>query len=155
MSAQVSVNKCNFCRTLFFQQVILYVYQLKKKNRDTIAKLASETKEYSVKTEPTISKDVKGLPTCSCLIAGESSTCSDSDENNSKNDAVEAVNSEYKQKQRSLVMVDGETELEIETLLKASAYVLGSSIVYKAVLADGTAFAVQYLIFFFFWLFVH
>lgn len=43
-------------------------------------------------------------------------------------------------------MVDGETELEIETLLKASAYVLGSSgssIVYKAVLEDGTSFAVR------------
>ncbi|XP_057545967.1 probable LRR receptor-like serine/threonine-protein kinase At4g37250 [Amaranthus tricolor] len=48
----------------------------------------------------------------------------------------------------SLVMVDGETELEAETLLKASAYILGasgSSIVYKAVLADGTAFAVRRL----------
>ena len=45
-------------------------------------------------------------------------------------------------------MVDGETELEAETLLKASAYILGasgSSIVYKAVLADGTAFAVRRL----------
>ncbi|KAI0502602.1 hypothetical protein KFK09_017556 [Dendrobium nobile] len=45
-----------------------------------------------------------------------------------------------------LVSVDGETELEVETLLKASAYILGAtgaSIVYKAVLADGTAFAVR------------
>lgn len=48
----------------------------------------------------------------------------------------------------SLVMVDGETELEAETLLKASAYILGasgSSIVYKAVLQDGTTFAVRRL----------
>lgn len=45
-----------------------------------------------------------------------------------------------------LVSVDGETELEVETLLKASAYILGAtgaSIVYKAVLADGTTFAVR------------
>lgn len=45
-----------------------------------------------------------------------------------------------------LVSVDSETELEVETLLKASAYILGAtgaSIVYKAVLADGTAFAVR------------
>lgn len=40
----------------------------------------------------------------------------------------------------ALVMVDGETEIEAETLLKASAYTVGasgSSIVYKAVLEDG------------------
>uniref|UniRef100_A0A0D9WSF5 Protein kinase domain-containing protein n=1 Tax=Leersia perrieri TaxID=77586 RepID=A0A0D9WSF5_9ORYZ len=45
----------------------------------------------------------------------------------------------------TLVTVDG-GELEMETLLKASAYILGatgSSIVYKAVLADGTALAVR------------
>ncbi|KAL2924946.1 hypothetical protein RDABS01_022579 [Bienertia sinuspersici] len=46
------------------------------------------------------------------------------------------------------MMVDGEEELEAETLLKASAYILGasgSSIVYKAVLQDGTTFAVRRL----------
>ncbi|EPS61148.1 hypothetical protein M569_13651, partial [Genlisea aurea] len=47
---------------------------------------------------------------------------------------------------KSLIMVDGETQLQLETLLTASAFVLGShgdSIVYKAVLADGTSFAVR------------
>ncbi|KAG0491368.1 hypothetical protein HPP92_004766 [Vanilla planifolia] len=51
-----------------------------------------------------------------------------------------------KQQGGILVAVDGETQLDLETLLKASAYILGatgSSIVYKAVLADGTAFAVR------------
>ncbi|XP_062179116.1 probable LRR receptor-like serine/threonine-protein kinase At4g37250 [Phragmites australis] len=46
----------------------------------------------------------------------------------------------------TLVTVDGDGELEMETLLKASAYILGatgSSIVYRAVLADGTALAVR------------
>lgn len=46
----------------------------------------------------------------------------------------------------TLVTIDGDGELEMETLLKASAYILGatgSSIVYKAVLADGTALAVR------------
>ncbi|RCV22243.1 hypothetical protein SETIT_4G205200v2 [Setaria italica] len=46
----------------------------------------------------------------------------------------------------TLVTVDGDGDLEMETLLKASAYILGatgSSIVYKAVLADGTALAVR------------
>lgn len=42
--------------------------------------------------------------------------------------------------------VDGEKELELESLLKASAYILGSSgssIMYKAVLEDGSTFAVR------------
>ena len=56
---------------------------------------------------------------------------------------------EMKQEQTdtgSLVTVDGERELELETLLKASAYILGatgSSIMYKAVLEDGTTLAVR------------
>ena len=46
----------------------------------------------------------------------------------------------------TLVTVDGEKELELETLLKASAYILGatgSSIMYKAVLDDGATLAVR------------
>lgn len=45
-----------------------------------------------------------------------------------------------------LVTIDGTPELELETLLKASAYILGAAgpnIVYRAVLADGTALAVR------------
>jgi Leucine rich repeat N-terminal domain/Leucine rich repeat/Leucine Rich Repeat len=45
-----------------------------------------------------------------------------------------------------LVTIDGTPELELETLLKASAYILGvagPNIVYKAVLADGTILAVR------------
>ncbi|CAE5982980.1 unnamed protein product [Arabidopsis arenosa] len=46
-----------------------------------------------------------------------------------------------------LVTVDGETQLKLDTLLKASAYVLGTNrsdgIVYKAVLENGAAFAVR------------
>ncbi|KAM0032277.1 putative protein kinase RLK-Pelle-LRR-III family [Helianthus debilis subsp. tardiflorus] len=51
------------------------------------------------------------------------------------------------EKKGELVTVDGgEKELELEMLLKASAYILGatgSSIIYKAVLEDGTALAVR------------
>nr|GMC57686.1 probable LRR receptor-like serine/threonine-protein kinase At4g37250 [Ipomoea batatas] len=50
------------------------------------------------------------------------------------------------QKTGELVTLDGEKELELETLLKASAYILGasgSSILYKAVLEDGTTLAVR------------
>lgn len=48
---------------------------------------------------------------------------------------------------KGLVTVDGGgKDLELETLLKASAYILGatgSSIIYKAILEDGTALAVR------------
>ncbi|PHU04328.1 hypothetical protein BC332_25150 [Capsicum chinense] len=50
------------------------------------------------------------------------------------------------QKTSELVTVDGERELELETLLKASAYILGASglsIMYKIVLEDGTTLAVR------------
>ncbi|KAI3774701.1 hypothetical protein L1987_49261 [Smallanthus sonchifolius] len=89
---------------------------------------------------------------CSCLNgvngdeSSETATGSDSEHENN-NLTIDMNGSEEKQK--CLVMVDGETELEIETLLKASAYVLGSSgssIVYKAVLGGGgggMAFAVR------------
>ncbi|KAA8545824.1 hypothetical protein F0562_020725 [Nyssa sinensis] len=121
--------------------VILYVYQLKKKTRNAI------------KEDPSMQKDPKGLATCSCLSIGNGeatsdATGSDSDENNNGNETLvdcEKEKEKYKN-ERSLVMVDGETELDLETLLKASAYILGSSgpsIVYKAVLEDGTAFAVR------------
>ncbi|KAI3431122.1 Protein kinase domain-containing protein [Psidium guajava] len=46
----------------------------------------------------------------------------------------------------TLVTLDGETRLELDRLLRASAYILGASggsIVYKAVLEDGTAYAVR------------
>ncbi|KAL9148064.1 hypothetical protein ABFS82_12G017600 [Erythranthe guttata] len=63
----------------------------------------------------------------------------------------ESTNSDEKhkpqeQKSGALVTMDGEKELELETLLKASAYILGasgSSIMYKTVLEDGTALAVR------------
>ncbi|OAY76129.1 putative LRR receptor-like serine/threonine-protein kinase [Ananas comosus] len=64
-------------------------------------------------------------------------------------EAVDRSKSQAQQQQQqgaTLVTVDGESQLELETLLKASAYILGatgSSIVYKAVLADGTALAVR------------
>lgn len=83
--------------------------------------------------------------TCCCLKSAiddpkSSSSSSCSEDNNHKNDNVNAVG--------SLIMVDRETEMEMETLLKATAYILGASgtsIVYKAVLEDGTAFAVRRL----------
>ncbi|XP_076930293.1 putative LRR receptor-like serine/threonine-protein kinase At4g37250 [Bidens hawaiensis] len=75
-----------------------------------------------------------------------SSDCSDTErvesENNSNNN-----NNKTDDLTNGLVRVDGGGKgLELETLLKASAYILGtsgSSIIYKAVLEDGTALAVR------------
>ncbi|KAH6784350.1 Leucine-rich repeat protein kinase family protein [Perilla frutescens var. hirtella] len=71
------------------------------------------------------------------------STSSDSEEGNRHETTAHAG---QEQKKGALVTVDGEKELELETLLKASAYILGasgSSIMYKAVLEDGTTLAVR------------
>lgn len=87
------------------------------------------------------------LTTCSCLtITNEDET---SDSTSSDSDETRKVDIEKQlpnRNQRPLIMVDGETELKLETLLKASAYILGSNgatIVYKAVLNNGNSFAVR------------
>ncbi|KAJ4830730.1 hypothetical protein Tsubulata_015604, partial [Turnera subulata] len=138
--------------------VILYVYQLRKKksqNRDTTQakkeqKLPQETMSVTIQEEP------RKPTTWSCLTSkgGETSeaTTSDSDpddhppQNEATTSSMHSQSETHQQKGGKLVIVDGETELEMETLLKASAYILGASgpsIVYKAVLEDGTAFAVR------------
>lgn len=140
-----------------------YMYQLRKKkfDADKASKGISGDNEpkRSNDTQLSVAKDTTtgSLGSCSCLKitngeeTSEASCSSDIDENNTNNlESQQAPDKEqdidkYK-KERSLVMIDGETELELETLLKASAYILGSSaasIVYKAVLDDGTSFAVR------------
>ncbi|KAL2254608.1 probable LRR receptor-like serine/threonine-protein kinase At4g37250 [Sesamum indicum] len=141
--------------------LFLYIYQKKKKKANAAAKETSTTTikahEFKKDSAPAAVKETKNLPTWPCLNVisnGEETseaTGSDSDENSNyvtDHSQLENQNQKHEQvkNERSLVMVDGETELELETLLKASAYVLGSSgdsIVYKAVLQDGTAFAVR------------
>ncbi|KAI3445944.1 hypothetical protein Pfo_002609 [Paulownia fortunei] len=139
--------------------IFLYIYQKKKKANAATKEASSSTVnayEFKKDSEPSVVKDTRNLPTWPCLSItnGEETseaTCSDSDENSNyvtDHPQLENQNQQGEQvkNERSLVMVDGETELELETLLKASAYVLGSSgasIVYKAVLQDGTAFAVR------------
>lgn len=144
----------------------LYMYQLKKKKLDSDN--ASKVISFSADNQPkksndsqesqlSVSKDTTTTSTiCSCLKiidreeTSEGSVCSssssDSDENNVNNIESQQDINVKDNKERSLVMIDGETELELETLLKASAYILGSSgasIVYKAVLDNGTSFAVR------------
>ncbi|XWS62947.1 hypothetical protein CRYUN_Cryun06bG0054400 [Craigia yunnanensis] len=130
--------------------IILYVYQLKKRkdlNQSTTTSNLEKKPDIPVSKGQVESGTI--MPQCSCiklkLIATSDTTSSDSDQEE-KNQVFNVNPTEAYQKGGKLVTVDGETELELETLLKASAYILGtsgSSIVYKAVLENGTAFAVR------------
>ncbi|XVE93430.1 hypothetical protein REPUB_Repub01dG0191800 [Reevesia pubescens] len=133
--------------------IILYVYQLKK--RKHLNQSSTTTSNLEKKPDVPVSKiqvesgTIMPSSSCSCiklkLIETSDTTSSDSDQEE-KNKAINVNPTEAYQKGGKLVTVDGETELELETLLKASAYILGtsgSSIVYKAVLENGTAFAVR------------
>ncbi|KAK4378463.1 hypothetical protein RND71_000325 [Anisodus tanguticus] len=134
--------------------VFLYVYKLKKKkgNEDRDIKY-NKTPEPQVvvvvkekDTTTTSTTRSSSLPSWPCLTINQESSDTDDSKNQESDDQVEYETEGKNDKNKKLVMVDGETELELENLLKASAYVLGSSgasIVYKAVLQDGTAFAVR------------
>lgn len=131
--------------------VIFYVYNARKRNsifKPTNAPTNSEKKDEAVMKE----QDPLGRKPAawSCLgeEISEATSSSDSDhDHDNKNEAARVHHHVHPSDQKGqLVTVDGETELELETLLKASAYMLGASggsIVYKAVLEDGTALAVR------------
>ncbi|KAL2324229.1 hypothetical protein Fmac_023287 [Flemingia macrophylla] len=127
--------------------IILFIYHQRKKRYPKIPNInATVASNSEKKEESVISRQVADARTttaslpCSCLTMKEEATSSDSDrESNTAVDIMAAHGN-------TLVTVDGETNLELETLLKASAYILGNShasIVYKAVLEDGRAFAVR------------
>lgn len=85
------------------------------------------------------SSESKGIAKWSCLKRK-----SDAEEEDEESDEEKPPLQEEQKGQ--LVTVDGERQLEVETLLKASAYILGgsgNSILYKAVLEDGTILAVR------------
>lgn len=78
----------------------------------------------------------------------ESSSSEDSETQMAQMETGKTDHSARKEvEKKGLVTVDGgDRELDLESLLKASAYILGatgSSIIYKAVLEDGTALAVR------------
>ncbi|XP_020180483.1 receptor protein kinase-like protein At4g34220 [Aegilops tauschii subsp. strangulata] len=139
--------------------VFFYVYQVRKrKQRQEVAKQRMGAAVFKKPDPSDESPDVAGrsLSCCPGKKAGDDSDDTEEDvtdtsasfvakEENHK--AGEGAVAAKKAKERSvLVTVGGEVELELETLLKASAYILGAagdSIVYKAVLADGAALAVR------------
>ena len=123
--------------------IFIYVYQLKKRKKlNDNEKTDSLNKPIPEKKETT--------QAWSCLTKpknGEEEETETETETGSEGHRDDGNKKEMmKNGEGSVVTVDGETQLELETLLKASAYILGTtgaSIVYKAVLEDGTALAVR------------
>ncbi|ESQ31212.1 hypothetical protein EUTSA_v10003700mg [Eutrema salsugineum] len=127
--------------------VVFYIYQSRKR------KTVTATSKWS-----TSSSDSKVLSKWYCLrkTVNVDGDCEEDEEESetSGSESDEEIRIaqnrrsglEEQDKKGTLVNLDSEKELEIETLLKASAYILGatgSSIMYKAVLQDGTAVAVR------------
>lgn len=138
--------------------IILYVYQIRKRKAEetentSIIVKSQEKRHHPAETITKTEQQQLHIPkNCSsCLrlngedTSSDATTSSDSDqENNNNNYRTEEDRNSHKG--GVLVTVDGETELDVDTLFKASAYILGNSgsgIVYKAVLVDRTAFAVR------------
>ncbi|NP_001169585.1 Probable LRR receptor-like serine/threonine-protein kinase At4g37250 [Zea mays] len=139
--------------------VVMYVYQVRRKRQRQEVAAKQRTGVVFKKPDPDESPDAvsRSLSCCLRKKAGDDSDYSEevtdtspasfADHKNGKAAGAEAAsNKKMGGDGAVLVTVDGGAELELETLLKASAYILGaagSSIVYKAVLADGAALAVR------------
>ncbi|TKY55673.1 LRR receptor serine/threonine-protein kinase [Spatholobus suberectus] len=134
--------------------LFVYVYRLKKK-KDVESAMKSEAAVARSESSSSTSES-RGFTRWSCLRKRaeeeESSETTSSSDSDVEGAAQEGQNqnhnkgSQQESKTGTLVTVDGERQLELETLLKASAYILGatgSSIMYKAVLEDGTSLAVR------------
>ncbi|XP_015066924.1 probable LRR receptor-like serine/threonine-protein kinase At4g37250 [Solanum pennellii] len=134
--------------------IFMYVYRAKKKKRNienNIKKEAETAKDFDWASSAS-SEEYNWLRSWTCLKKprhgdeDELSEASHSESESSQLGHPQQNHVHTAQKTGELVTVDGERELELETLLKASAYILGasgSSIMYKAVLEDGTTLAVR------------
>ncbi|KAK2967634.1 hypothetical protein RJ640_030505 [Escallonia rubra] len=139
--------------------VCIYFLQLKKKKRAAVAK-ATQNREVNGGNEfdwrsSSSTEESKWMRSWACLLkrGNQEDDSTSSEATNSESEEVEegqkgAGNDQVEEgkKRGALVTVDGDKEMELETLLKASAYILGatgSSIMYKAVLEDGTTLAVR------------
>lgn len=134
--------------------IFVYVYRLKrKKNVENAMKMEATAMRND--WSPPSSPEPRGFKRWSCLRKRTEDEDSTDDTTSTSGSEVEEQNGrnqkvheqETKQgKTGTLITVDGEKELELETLLKASAFILGatgSSIMYKAVMEDGSALAVR------------
>ncbi|CAL5080321.1 unnamed protein product [Urochloa decumbens] len=156
--------------------VVLYVYQVRKRRQQSQSREAARQRMGAAvfkKPEPEESPDAAVGRSLSCCLrkksggddsddtemevtdtsasfAGKEGVTTDKKKTSSKAAAAAAGGVEGAANKGGggavLVTVDGGEELELETLLKASAYILGAaggSIVYKAVLAGGASLAVR------------
>ncbi|KAG2327222.1 hypothetical protein Bca52824_009950 [Brassica carinata] len=126
--------------------VVFYIYQSRKR------KTVTATSKWS-----TSATDSNVLSKWYCLrktinVDGDCEEEEETETSGSESDEENRVGQtrrsglDDQDKKGTLVNLDSEKELETETLLRASAYILGatgSSIMYKAVLQDGTAVAVR------------
>ncbi|KAK9678506.1 hypothetical protein RND81_11G216100 [Saponaria officinalis] len=129
--------------------VLIYIYRKKTVKRTftittTIKHSSSNPRRHEIhlSSSSRSSSDSRGIARWSCLQKAQV------EEEDVDEDDKESVSSEHnRQEKGQLVTVDRESPpLELETVLKASAYVLGSggsNIMYKAVLEDGTVLAVR------------
>lgn len=139
--------------------IIVYVYKLKKRKKRTedLTKETETANEFDRASSASSTEGNNWLPTWTCLKqrhAGdgeneeiESATTTESTNSDGDETAnLRRDNNQTTLKKGALVTLDGGKELELETLLRASAYILGasgSSIMYKAVLENGTVLAVR------------
>ncbi|KAL7101437.1 hypothetical protein ACP275_08G053700 [Erythranthe tilingii] len=144
--------------------IFVYVYHLKKRRivDKAIKKEAESARDFDWASSASSSEEYNWLRSWTCLkkhrhAAADGGDDEETTSESTNSDGEETTNSHKRhetptaaaqpgQKTGALVTVDGEKELELDTLLKASAYILGasgSSIMYKAVLEDGTTFAVR------------
>ncbi|KHN27071.1 Putative LRR receptor-like serine/threonine-protein kinase [Glycine soja] len=131
---------------------VYVVYRLKKKKDAESTKKKNEaaiTRSRSESSSSTTSES-RGFTRWSCLRKRteeeDSSETTSSSESEVEGATAATHDNNNNNNTGTLVTVDGERQLEVETLLKASAYILGatgSSIMYKAVLEDGTSLAVR------------
>ncbi|XP_010518114.1 PREDICTED: receptor protein kinase-like protein At4g34220 [Camelina sativa] len=172
-STIVGITLADIAGLAIIAMFILYIYQLKKrrssKEYSTFSVLqkclernntlpVKKSKQNTIVAASEITKSPATKTGCGSLIIRRydetTSASSESDVENQLQDKkpIEAFNRtsggrEKGNTETKLVVVDGETQLELDTLLKASAYVFGTSrsggIVYKAVLENGSAFAVR------------
>ncbi|KAL1809960.1 hypothetical protein DCAR_0729602 [Daucus carota subsp. sativus] len=130
--------------------ILIYIY----KKRVAKRKKLEAAQDFNWAT--TSSEESKWLKSWACLLNRRNdkqesfdSSSTESEEEKHQVFDISTQKPEVPKSSGSLVTVDGgekNHELELETLLKASAYILGatgSSIMYKAVLEDGTALAVR------------
>ncbi|KAM7265503.1 hypothetical protein ACFE04_003186 [Oxalis oulophora] len=141
----------DFIAVILIGLVFFYVYKLKKKKNIEVS--AVKDGDWS-----TSSSESKGFASWSCLRKrteeenndNESETSTSDNDSGGQHSSFEnqrpGLNHQETDKKGTLVILNGDSKIELETLLKASAYILGatgSSIMYKAVLEDGTCLAVR------------